>query len=87
MSARVEWTECQFTFSSSRRLQTYSGILATARTLPNITITGTIMEILKRILALCAAQIVANKFSVSFLDKELDDAAKEIENLLTIYEG
>ena len=77
----------EFTFSSPRRLQTYSGILATARTLPNITITGTIMEILKRILAVCAAQIVAGKFSASFLDRELDVAAKEITQILAIYQG
>ena len=74
-------------FASPVRLQTYSNILASARTLPNITITGTIMEILKRILALCATQIVAGKFSASFLDKQLDGAAKEIQQLLSIYEG
>ncbi len=76
-----------FVFSSSRRLETYSNILASARTLPNITVTGSVMEILKRVLAVCAAQIVAGKFSQQFLDKELDTAAREIEYLLSIYEG
>ncbi|MDO5765245.1 MAG: extracellular solute-binding protein [Elusimicrobiales bacterium] len=77
----------QFIFSSSQRLQTYTGILSTARTLPNITVMGTIMEILKRILAVCATQIVENRFTQASLDRELDLAAKEIEYLLSIYEG
>jgi len=77
----------QFVFSSSQRLQTYTNILATARTLPNITVTGTIMEILKRILAVCATQIVENRFTQASLDRELDLAAKEIKYLLSIYEG
>ncbi len=77
----------QFIFSSSQRLQTYSNILASARTLPNITITGTIMEILKRILAVCATQIVEGRFTQASLDRELDLAAKEIEYLLSIYQG
>lgn len=76
-----------FFLSSSRRLRVYGEILATARTLPNITITGTIMEILKRILAVCATQIVENRFTQASLDRELDLAAKEIEYLLSIYEG
>ncbi len=77
----------QLIFSSSQRLQTYSNILASARTLPNITITGTIMEILKRILSVCATQIVEERFTQASLDRELDLAAKEIEYLLSIYEG
>lgn len=77
----------QFIFSSSQRLQTYSNILASARTLPNITVTGTIMEILKRILAVCATQIVEERFTQASLDRELDLAAKEIEYLLSIYQG
>lgn len=77
----------QFIFSSTQRLQTYSNILASARTLPNITVTGTIMEILKRILAVCATQIVEERFTQASLDRELDLAAKEIEYLLSIYEG
>ncbi len=77
----------QFIFSSSQRLQTYSNILASARTLPNITVTGTIMEILKRILAVCATQIVEERFTQASLDRELDLASKEIEYLLSIYQG
>lgn len=77
----------QFIFSSTQRLQTYSNILASARTLPNITVTGTVMEILKRILAVCATQIVEERFTQASLDRELDLAAKEIEYLLSIYEG
>ena len=76
-----------FFVSSSRRLRVYGDILASARTLPNITITGTIMEILKRILAVCATQIVENRFTQASLDRELDMAAKEIQYLLSIYEG
>lgn len=76
-----------FMLSSSRRLRIYGGILSTAKTLPNITITGTIMEILKRILAVCATQIVEGRFTQASLDRELDLAAKEIEYLLSIYEG
>lgn len=74
-------------FSSSQRLQTYSGILASARTLPNITITGTIIEILNKILAVSATQIAEDRFVSADLDRELDLAAKEVEYLLSLYEG
>ena len=76
-----------FMLSSGRRIRNYAGILSTARTLPNLTVTGTIMEILKRILAVCATQIVEGRFTQASLDRELDAAAKEIEYLLSIYEG
>lgn len=77
----------QFIFSSAQRLQTYSNILASARTLPNITIMGTIIEILNHILAVCATQIVEDRFVQASLDRELDNAAKEVEYLLSLYEG
>lgn len=74
-------------FSSSKRLHTYSGILASARTLPNITITGTAVEILNAVLAICATQIVEGRFDPSALDSALDSAAKEVQYLLSLYEG
>ncbi len=77
----------QLIFSSSQRLRTYSGILASARTLPNITITGTVVEILNKILAISATQIVEGRFTQASLDIELDKAAKEVEYLLSLYEG
>lgn len=55
--------------------------------MPNITITGTVMEILKRVLAVCATQIVEGRFSQAALDRDLDLTAKEIEYLLSIYEA
>ena len=45
------------------------------------------MEILKRILAVCATQIVENRFTQASLDRELDMASKEIEYLLSLYEN
>ena len=77
----------KFIFTSSQRLQTYSTILSSARTLPNVIIMGTIMEILKRVLAVCATQIVEERFTQASLDRELDLTAKEIEYLLSVYEG
>ena len=77
----------QLIFSSSQRLQTYSGMLACARTLPNITITGTVVELLNKILAVSATQIVEGRFTQASLDIELDRAAKETQYLLSLYEG
>ena len=77
----------QLIFSSSQRLRTYSGILASARTLPNMTITGTVVEILNKILAVSATQIVEKRFTQASLDIELDKAAKEVQYLLSLYEG
>ena len=77
----------QLIFSSSQRLQTYAGILASARTLPNITITGTVVEILNKVLAVSATQIVEGRFTQASLDIELDRAAKETQYLLSLYEG
>ena len=73
--------------SSTKRLHAYETILPTAKTLPNVVVTGTVMEILKRILAVCATQIVEGRFTQASLDRELDRAAKEIEYLLSVYEG
>ena len=73
--------------ASSSRLHIYKGILASARTLPNMVIMGTVMEILKRVLAVCAEQIVENRFTQASLDRELDMTAKEIDYLLSIYQG
>lgn len=73
--------------ASSSRLQIYKGILSTAHTLPNMVIMGTVMEILKRVLAVCAEQIVENRFTQASLDRELDMTAKEIDYLLSIYKG
>jgi len=76
-----------FIFSSSQRLHTYSSILATAHTLPNITITGTVVEILNKVLAVCATQIVEGRFTPASLDIELEHAAKEVEYLISLYQG
>ena len=73
--------------NSSPRLQVYKDILPTANTLPNMVIMGTVMEILKRVLAMCATQIVEHRFTQASLDRELDMTAKEIEFLLSIYKG
>ncbi len=77
----------QFIFSSSQRLRTYTHILSSAKTMPNMIIMGTVMEILKRVLAVCATQIVEHRFTQASLDRELDLTAKEIAYLLSIYEG
>ena len=50
-------------------------------------IMGTVMEILKRVLAVCAEQIVENRFTQASLDRELDMTAREIDYLLSIYKG
>ena len=73
--------------SSSARLHTYRQILASSRTLPNITITGTVVEILNKVLAMSATQIVEGRFTQASLDSELDLAAKEVQYLLSLYEG
>ena len=73
--------------SSVPRLRVYKDILPTAKILPNMIIMGTVMEILKRVLAVCATQIVEHRFTQASLDRELDLTAKEIEFLLSIYKG
>lgn len=73
--------------ASSARLQVYKDILPMANVLPNMVIMGTVMEILKRVLAMCATQIVEHRFTQASLDRELDMTAKEIELLLSTYKG
>ena len=77
----------QFIFSSSQRLHIYPGIVSTARTLPNMTITGTVIEVLNKVLAVSATEIVEGRFTQANLDIELEKAAKEVEYLLSLYEG
>ena len=71
--------------TSTPRLQAYTEILRSARTLPNTVVMGTVMEILKRVLAVCGAQIVEGRFNQALLDREIEFTAKEIEYLLSIY--
>ena len=52
-----------------------------------MTITGTVVEILNKILAVSATQIVEGRFTQASLDIELDKAAKEVQYLLSLYEG
>lgn len=69
------------------RLRVYADILKTARTLPNLTITGTVVEILNKVLAVSATEIVEGRFTQSGLDRELDRASKEAQYLLSLYQG
>lgn len=73
--------------NAPKRLKRYPCLMANAHTLPSRIITGTIMEILKRILAVCATQIVEGRFNSMVLDREIVEGTKEVEYLLSIYEG
>ena len=83
----LEESFAQLIAAAPHRLQIYATILATARTLPNITITGTVMELLNKVLAVTATQLVEGRFSQADLEKQLQQAAKEVRYLLSLYEG
>ncbi|MDR0952735.1 MAG: extracellular solute-binding protein [Elusimicrobiota bacterium] len=74
-----------FLMASPQRLQNYTGIIASASLLPNFVITGTIMEMLANIMSVIASSILMHKYDRKILKDELQNAAKEIDNILRFY--
>lgn len=74
-----------FLISSPARVQNYTKILATARTLPSHIASGTLMEMLAEIMTKTSSNIVENSYSVAKLEELLLKEQKEADDILSLY--
>ena len=74
-----------FLISSPLRVQNYTKILATARTLPSHIASGTLMEMLGEVMTKTASDIVKNSYSTKKLEEYLFKEQKEADDILSLY--
>ena len=74
-----------FLISSPVRVQNYTKILATARTLPSHIASGTLMEMLGEIMTHTSSDIVCHKYSTQKLEEYLLKEQKEADDILSLY--
>ncbi|HOX21994.1 MAG TPA: extracellular solute-binding protein [Elusimicrobiales bacterium] len=75
----------EFMFSSQELMETYSGIIASARTLPNITVCGTYTTVMDGVLNGIARAIADDKYSSALLLQEMIKIQVEMDYLLSLY--
>lgn len=74
-----------FLISSPVRVQNYTKILSTARTLPSHIASGTLMEMLGEVMTKTSSNIVENSYSVAKLEELLLKEQKEADDILSLY--
>lgn len=74
-----------FLISSPLRVQNYTKILATARTLPGHIASGTLMEMLAEVMTKTSSDVVRNNYSVKQLKAYLLKEQKEADDILSLY--
>jgi ABC-type glycerol-3-phosphate transport system substrate-binding protein len=81
----LEATFDNFLISSPMRVQNYTNILATAKTLPSHIASGTLMEMLGEVLTNISSDIVRNNYSTKKLEEYLLREQKEADDILNLY--
>lgn len=74
-----------FLISSPARVQNYTKILATAKTLPSHIASGTLMEMLAEVMTKTSSDIVQNNYSIANLEQYLHKGQKEADDILSLY--
>ena len=74
-----------FLISSPVRVQNYTKILATARTLTSHLASGTLMEMLAEVMTRTASDIVRNNYTLINLEQYLHKEQKEADDILSLY--
>ena len=74
-----------FLISSPVRVQNYTKILASARTLPSHIASGTLMEMLAEVMTKTASDIVRNNYNTEKLEQYLHKEQKEADDILSLY--
>lgn len=74
-----------FLLSSPERVQNYTNIIASARTLPNHIITGAVMEIMANVMGAVASAILMRRYSPQLLKLELKKADRDVQEILRLY--
>ena len=75
----------EFMFSSQEFMETYSGIIASARTLPNTTVCGTYTTVMDGVLNGIARAIADEKYTSAMLLQEMIKIQVEMDYLLSLY--
>jgi ABC-type glycerol-3-phosphate transport system substrate-binding protein len=76
-----------FLLSSPERMQNYHQIIADSAPLPNRMSTGTVMEVLGELFISAVGAIITNKYNKDVLKSGLENAAREVSNILRLYGG
>lgn len=74
-----------FLLASPERLQKYTNIIASARTLPNHIVTGAVMEIMANLMGAVSSAILMRKYTPHLLENELKKADRDVQEILRLY--
>lgn len=74
-----------FLLASPERVQKYTNIIATARTLPNHIVTGAVMEIMANVMGAVSSAILMRKYTPELLKQELKKADRDVQEILRLY--
>lgn len=74
-----------FLLASPERLQKYTNIIASARTLPNHIVTGAVMEIMANLMGAVSSAILMRKYTPELLENELKKADRDVQEILRLY--
>ena len=74
-----------FLLASPERLQKYTNIIASARTLPNHIVTGAVMEIMANLMGAVSSAILMRKYTPQLLENELKKADRDVQEILRLY--
>ncbi|MDD2772260.1 MAG: extracellular solute-binding protein [Elusimicrobiales bacterium] len=75
----------RFIFSSHERMRTYSGIVAGARTVPNVMVCGTYMTVLDSTLSRLAMELAKGAWNPALLMQAMVKVQVEMDYLLSLY--
>jgi len=75
----------QFIFSSHERMRTYAGIVAGARSLPNVMVCGTYVAVLDQVISRLAMELVKGTYSSGMLMQEMVKVQVEMDYLMSLY--
>ena len=74
-----------FLLASPERVQNYTNIIASARTLPNHIITGAVMEIMANVMGAVSSAILMRNYTPQLLKLELKKADRDVQEILRLY--
>ena len=74
-----------FLLASPQRVQNYTNIIASARTLPNHIVTGAVMEIMANVMGAVSSAILMRKYTPELLKQELKKADRDVQEILRLY--
>ena len=74
-----------FLLSSPERVQKYTNIITSARTLPNHIVTGAVMEIMANLMGAVSSAILMRKYTPQLLKQELKKADRNVQEILRLY--